>query len=239
MVAGYAGGVMGGQFFEILIFAVFAALIIYRLRSVLGRRAGEERPPPDVFSRRRKPPSQTDNIVHLPDQDNRAADSDRLDAEPEAEIARSPLEAGLYEIQNADRNFGAESFLEGARAAFETIVAAYAEGDLSQLKQLLSKDVYENFAEAVQSRYDGRETLETTLVGIKSVALMDAGVENRRALVTVKFVSEQINVTRDRDGKIVDGDADEIAKITDIWTFAREVRARDPNWTLVETSSSN
>ena len=228
---------MSGQFFEILIFAVFAALIIFRLRSVLGRRTGNERPPGDVFSRRRKPDSRTDNIVRLPDQDNRAADSD--DAEPEAEIARSPLEAGLFEIGKADRNFGTEDFLEGASGAFEMIVAAYAEGDLAQLKRLLSKDVYENFAEVVQARYDNQETLETTLVGIKSVALMDARVENRRGLITVKFVSEQINVTRDRDGKIVDGDPDDVAAITDIWTFAREVRSRDPNWTLVETSSSN
>ncbi len=233
---------MGGQFFEILIFAVFAALIIFRLRSVLGRRTGDERPPDDVFSRRRKPDSRTDNIVRLPDQDSRAADaddSDRLGAEPEPEIARSPLEAGLFEIGKADRNFGTEAFLEGASGAFETIVAAYAEGDLSQLKRLLSKDVYENFAEAVQTRYDNRETLETTLVGIKSVALMDARVDSRRGMITVKFVSEQINVTRDRDGKIIDGDPDNVAAITDIWTFAREVRSRDPNWTLVETSSSN
>ncbi len=230
---------MSGQFFEILIFAVFAALIIFRLRSVLGRRTGNERPPGDVFSRRRKPDSRTDNIVRLPDQDNRAADSDDADAEPEAEIARSPLEAGLFEIGKADRNFGTEVFLEGAGGAFEMIVAAYAEGDLAQLKRLLSKDVYENFAEVVQARYDNQETLETTLVGIKSVALMDARVENRRGLITVKFVSEQINVTRDRDGKIIDGDPDDVAAITDIWTFAREVRSRDPNWTLVETSSSN
>ncbi len=235
---------MNGQFFEILIFAVFAALIIFRLRSVLGRRTGNERPPGDVFSRRRKPDSRNDNIVRLPEQDDRAADTEDSgyadeDAEPEAEIARTPLEAGLFEIGKADRNFGTELFLEGSSGAFEMIVAAYAEGDLSQLKRLLSKDVYENFAEAVQARYDNRETLETTLVGIKSVALMDARVENRRGLITVKFVSEQINVTRDRDGKIIDGDPDDITAITDIWTFAREVRSRDPNWTLVETSSSN
>ncbi len=239
MVAGYAGGVMGGQFFEILIFAVFAALIIFRLRSVLGRRTGNERPPGDVFSRRQKRDSPTDNVVRLQDPDSEALNTDEAGDALPPESARTPLEAGLRAIAESDRNFSTETFLEGARAAFEMIVAAYAEGDLSQLKRLLSKDVYENFAEAVQSRYDDRETLETTLVGIKSVALMDAGVASRRAHVTVKFVSEQVNVTRDRDGKIVDGDATDVVAITDIWTFAREVRARDPNWTLVETSSSN
>lgn len=234
---------MSGPLLEILFFAAFAALIIYRLRSVLGRRTGNERPPGEGLSPRRKRESRSDdsdNIVRLPD--NQAADTEHAADAPdalEAEAARTPLEAGLRGIKEVDRNFSTEAFLDGARAAFEMIVAAYAEGDLSQLKRLLSKDVYENFAAAVQARYDDRETLETTLVGIKSVALMDAGVDNRRIFVTVKFVSEQINVTRDRDGKIVDGNSNDVADVTDIWTFAREARSRDPNWTLVETSSSN
>lgn len=236
---------MSGQYLEILIFAVFAALIIFRLRSVLGRRTGNERPPseslPSRQSRESKTDresqadreSQTDNVIHLPD----AQDSDAPDAAEEP--PRSPLEIGLAEINSVDRNFGAEGFLDGARAAFETIVSAFAEGDLSKLKELLSKDVYENFADAIQTRYDARETLETTLVGIKSVALMDAGAEDRTIHITVKFVSEQINVTRSRDGKIVDGDADNVTDITDIWTFARDARSRNPNWALVETTSSN
>lgn len=224
---------MSSQYLEILIFAVFAALIIFRLRSVLGRRTGEERRPPESFPQRQGRESKTDNVVHLPDS-QQSDDPDAVDEPP-----RSPLEIGLAEIKSADRNFSTEGFLDGARGAFETIVSAFAEGDLSKLKQLLSKDVYENFADAIQARYDARETLETTLVGIKSVALMDAGAEGRTVHITIKFVSEQINVTRNRDGKVVDGDSDDVTDITDIWTFARDARSRDPNWALVETTSSN
>jgi len=225
---------MNGQYFEILIFAAFAAFIIFRLRSVLGRRTGHERRHPDAFSPRagdREAVRERDNVVHLPEPED--------GAEADSEVPRSPLEAGLTQIQLADRNFGTEAFLDGARAAFEMIVAAFAEGDLAPVKAYLNRDVYDNFADAVQARYDAREVLETTLVGIKSVAIVDARMDGRTALISVKFVSEQINVTRDREGKIVDGDPDAVTEITDIWTFARDSRSRDPNWVLVETTTSN
>ena len=222
---------MNGQYLEILIFAAFAAFIILRLRSVLGRRTGHERPRPDPFAPRPKPEKPSDNVVPLPEPP--------VGEDAVSEAPRSPLEAGLTQIKLADRGFSTEGFLEGARAAFEMIVAAFAEGDLARVKPYLSKEVYDNFATAVQNRYERRETLETTLVGIKSVALMEARMEGRTAFITVKFVSEQINVTRDRDGKIVEGDPDAVTDITDIWTFARDTRSRDPNWTLVETTTSN
>ena len=93
------------------------------------------------------------------------------------------------------------------------------------------------FAGAINEREDANETLETTMVGISHAEIIEAELQQKTAFVTVKFISEQVNVTRDADGEVVDGDPNHVAKITDIWTFARNTRSRDPNWTLVATRS--
>ncbi|MEN8196087.1 MAG: Tim44/TimA family putative adaptor protein [Pseudomonadota bacterium] len=215
---------MNSDLLQIIIFAAIAAFVIFRLRSVLGRRTGHEQQRPDTFS---PPEASSEKVVPI----HERRESEQL-GKPE-----SPVDAGLTQIKLADRSFDKEGFLAGARAAFEMIVIAFAEGDLQKLKPLLAKDVYDNFANVVQSRYEARETLETSLVGIKSVDVLEAGVEGRTARIAVKVVSEQVNVTKDRDGNVVDGDPNEVEVITDIWTFSRDTRARDPNWLLVETGS--
>ena len=135
--------------------------------------------------------------------------------------------------------FDPGQFLDGARQAFEMIVTAYAEGDGRTLKQLLSKDVYENFAAAIREREKAGERMEDTLYGIDEASIVDAGMEGSTASVTVKFVSQQVNVTYDSEGRVVAGDPNEVATVTDIWTFQRNVKSRDPNWELAETRSPN
>jgi predicted lipid-binding transport protein (Tim44 family) len=117
------------------------------------------------------------------------------------------------------------------------IVSAFAKGERKTLRPLLNDTVFDNFAAAIKAREDVKHSHETTLVGIKSVDILEAQMDGRTAFVTVKFVSEQINVTRDADGHVVDGDPSHVAEITDIWIFARNTRSADPNWTLVETRS--
>jgi predicted lipid-binding transport protein (Tim44 family) len=99
--------------------------------------------------------------------------------------------------------------------------------------------VFENFKRAIDNRTIANETLQTTLVGIKSTDIIEAELQGRVAEVTVTIVSEQINVTRNAEGQVVDGDPVKVEPVTDIWTFARQVRARDPNWVLVATRSPN
>jgi len=119
------------------------------------------------------------------------------------------------------------------------IVTAYAAGDTATLRPLLADDVYDKFSGAIAARAKARETLQTTLVGITSADILEADVRGRDATITVKFISEQINVTRDAEGRIVDGDASTVTPVTDIWTFSRNLRSRDPNWTLIATRSPN
>jgi predicted lipid-binding transport protein (Tim44 family) len=223
-----------GNYLDILILAMLAAFIIFRLRSVLGRRTGHERPPSDAFSRSLetdKKARDRDNVVALPERDDAK--------EKPAKEPTTPLEKGVAAIRAADPSFDEAGFIEGAKAAFEMIVTSFAMGDLSKVKAFLAKDVYENFADAVEERLKAKETLETTVVGFKSAALTDARMVERNAQVTVKFVSEQINASRDRNGAVIDGNPETPVDVTDIWTFARDTRSRDPNWALIETSSPN
>jgi predicted lipid-binding transport protein (Tim44 family) len=226
---------MGSGFLDIILFAAIALFLVFRLRSVLGRRTGHERPPPDPLAPPQQDAPNNDNVVELP---GRAPSADAEEDFVTA-VSDDPLSAGLTQIKIADSSFDPKGFATGARAAFEMVVQSFAEGDLKTLRSLLNDEVYENFSAAVQQREKADEQLETTVIGIKKADIIEARVEGRMAFVTVKFLSEQVNVTRDKDGEVIDGDPNRVTEITDIWTFARNTRARDPNWTLVETRSSN
>jgi predicted lipid-binding transport protein (Tim44 family) len=237
--------VMGGDgfaFFDIIFFALVAGFLILRLRSVLGRRTGNESqerwtprlPPrsgPTVPSPSDRPPSDrppADKVTVLP---TRPA--------PAAGMSATPLDATLAQIRQVDSNFEPGRFLDGAKSAFDMIVSAYAQGDTATLRPLLANDVFDNFAAAIKGRHDAKQTLETTLIGIKSADILEARMDGRSAFVTVKFVSEQVNVTRNAGGEIVDGEPNHVATITDVWTFARNTRSSDPNWALVQTSEAH
>jgi len=214
---------------------MIAAFVILRLRGVLGRRTGNERRPTDIFGRREAQEEDGDKVVELPTRKAKETD----EAFESAEEAQTPLDAGLTQIKLADRDFDPETFAQGAGAAFEMIVGAFAAGDTGSLRPLLSNEVFDNFGSAIAERTDADQTLETTVVGINTAEIIEAHMQGRSAFVTVKFVSEQINVTRNAAGEVVDGDPSRVRAITDIWTFARNTRSRDPNWTLVETRSQN
>jgi predicted lipid-binding transport protein (Tim44 family) len=225
----------GFAFFDIVFFAMVAAFLILRLRSVLGRRTGNENPE-RWTARKPAPRARTEtpeNVARLPDRSRPAGEA----APPVLDLpANTPAEAGLTQISVADPSFDARGFADGARGAFEMIVGAYAQGDTATLRPLLADDVYENFAGAIRTRQEAKQTLETTLVGIKAADITEARMDGRTAFVTVKFVSEQINVTRDAGGAVVEGDPQQIAAVTDMWTVSRNTRSRDPNWLLVATS---
>jgi len=231
--------------FDLIIFAMVAAGTVLWLRSVLGRRTGHERPPTDPYSRK-SPPEQaeqaeqsSDRVVALPDPNRAKRDQDGPPAAADSDQAQDPLQAGLRQIRLADPEFDSEGFADGASSAFEMIVNSYAAGDVDTLRPLLSDEVYDNFARVIDERQANNHQLETTLIGIRDAALIEASLDGRVAFVTVKLVSEQINVTRDGAGAVVDGDPGQISTVTDIWTFARNTRSRNPNWTLVATDAPN
>jgi len=224
----------GFQFLDIVLFAMVAAFLVLRLRSVLGKRTGHEQPRQDPMSQRNQEPDADGNVVELPNRNRDAEYDPTADLDP-----NDPLATGIQEIRAADGTFDPGGFADGARGAFEMIVQGFAEGDRDNLKMLLANGVYENFEAAIDEREEAGETLETTIIGIKSADVIEAGMDGRNAMVTVKFVSEQVNVTRDSEDRIIDGDPNQVTEITDIWTFSRDTTSRDPNWKLVETRSQN
>lgn len=227
----------GFQFVDIIFFALVAAFIILRLRSVLGRRTGNERRQ-DPFAKPQpgpKVPGQPDAPAEIAQRGDVITLPRRADASP----AGTPLAGALTQIKLADANFDEMTFEKGSRAAFDYIVTAFAAGDRDKLRPLLNDEVYGNFETSIEAREAVGHKHETTLVRIKSAEIVEARMEGPTALLTVKYVSEQINATRDAEGKVVEGNPDRIAEATDIWTFARNTRSDDPNWTLVATDAPN
>jgi len=238
----------GFQFIDIILFAMIAAFLVLRLRNILGRRDGHEGGFPDPFKRRHdgaandaEHDDDSDNVVQLPDRTDSVYDDIELGPEvpkrDPAAGAATPLMQGLADIHAADPSFTESEFANGARIAFEMILNAYVAGDTAQLKALLSPEVFANFQQAIREREKAGEVLEETLVGINSAEILEAYMEGRSANVTIKFVSEQISVTRDENGDVIDGDPTAVTEVTDFWTFARDTRSRNPNWALVATRS--
>jgi predicted lipid-binding transport protein (Tim44 family) len=214
------------HYFDIILFAMVALFLVLRLRSVLGRRTGNER-------RRellRGPAAAADKVVTLGQRPNPTLPT--MTAPPPNTVA-----GGLAQIAAADPGFDAPHFLDGARGAFELIVSAFAAGDKKQLRSLLSDEVYTPFAAAIDERRAAGETLETRIAKLKDIDIIGAGAEGRNARVTVKLVSDQIHVLRAHDGSVVDGDPDNLIEKTDYWTFARDTTSSDPNWLLIATGA--
>jgi predicted lipid-binding transport protein (Tim44 family) len=232
-----------------LVFLGLAVFVIMKLRSVLGTRTGFERPPEEIRremearQQRANPQPQTDNVIPMPGSQNRQPmppQPEMTQAERWKGIAQpgTALANGLDAVVQADPSFDARGFAGGAKAAYEMIVQAYAKGDRKTLKDLLAKDVLDGFVAAIDEREKAGNTSETTFVSIDKADIVNAEMREKFANVTVSFASKIITVTRDRTGNVVDGSAEKIADVNDIWTFARDVSNRDPNWKLVATESN-
>jgi predicted lipid-binding transport protein (Tim44 family) len=228
-----------------IIFLAIAVFIFLRLRSVLGQRTGRERPPYDPYSAREaaRPSSTNDNVVTLPPRSPEVAPKSVTEAEPAADRWKGVAEAGsaaavgLDSVVALDPSFDAKHFLTGARAAYEMIVTAYAQGDRRSLKNLLSREVFDGFEAAIKEREARGEKAETRFVSIDKSDIIGAEVKAQTAQVTVRFVSQLVSVTHDRSGNVIEGSPDKVTDVTDVWTFARDLTSRDPNWKLVATEA--
>ncbi len=216
------------QFIDIVFFAMVALFLVLRLRNVLGKRTGNERRRADPFTQVPPPaPSRpSDNVVSLPDRAPDVPDAD-------------PLAQGINQIRGVDPRFDPPSFLTGARAAFEMIIGAFAAGERMALKPLLSDDVFENFSREIDARERDGHKLDNTVIRIGTADIVEARLDGKMANVTVKFVSDQINILRDDKGEPLPGQSAAAAEVIDLWTFARNTRAADPNWTLVATGTAH
>ncbi|HEY4199412.1 MAG TPA: Tim44/TimA family putative adaptor protein [Devosiaceae bacterium] len=232
------------EFFDLptLIVIGLAIVILFRLRSVLGTRTGNERSPLE----RQKPETvkAEDGTTSLRPRPVEAApvmDDERRNRKLAAEVEQfahgdADIATGLKAIGDADTSFTPKTFIEGAKAAYEMIVTAFASGDRQTLRNLLEKDVFEGFQSAIAAREAAGQKVDFTFVGLPKVEISEAGLDKRNAQVSVRFNAEIVSATRDKDGAIVEGNADQVQTIADEWTFARNPKARDPNWKLIATN---
>ncbi len=227
-----------------IIVIVVAVVVLLRLRSVLGTRTGNERPPSarnEQISRTR--PDNDDTVVPLP-QRNRTqddAETERMARKREAEIekyaaGKPEVEKGLREIAQADPTFMPKQFIEGAKSAYEMIVTAFAAGDRKALKNLLDKDVYDSFEAAIAEREAEGHTVDFTFVGLSNIEFAEAEMDRRNAVLTLRIDAEVVSITKDAESEIIEGTPGQVVAIADEWTFMRSTRSRDPNWKLVATN---
>lgn len=227
----------GGEVFDpsLIVFAALAVFIVWKLRSVLGVRVDRETPPQAGFEPF-QPPMRAAAGASSPATMARAAQPDAVrtwEGVAESDDAR----AGLDAVAAADRRFDGQQFLEGARRAYDMIVEAFARGDRDALRPLLSKDSYEGFAAEIARREAAGEKLETAIVAMDAAKVVGARATPERVEVSVRFDARVMMTRRDRDGETIEGGRTQ--PVVEVWTFARDPRAADPNWKLTATRAAD
>lgn len=217
---------------DIIIFALIAVFVLLRLRSILGDKTG--------FDPSQTPPKEGTDWLKSKKTDETVIDGVAEPVEEDfallgvADVAG--VKEGLEAIRAADGQFSLVAFLEGAKAAYEMVFDAFANGQRDNLKLLLSDELYTIFNAELDKRQASGRHEETTLLALNEHEVVGAEMaDKKRAHIRVKFISEQVTVVRDNDGKVIEGDpsAHEVAQ--DEWLFERDVSSRNPNWTVVET----
>ncbi len=235
-----------------LVSIIIFVIALFKMRSVLGRRTDDDDARIDRIkteARERQQAAErraSEAVVTLPRRNEAVAQGatqqTAVRAEQEARIkaaAEPGLVPGLLEILKYDPVFEPDAFVKGARQAYEMIVTAFAEGNRKVLRDLLSREVNDGFAAAIADREQRGEIIDQSFVGISKADIVEAGVKNGTAIVTVRFVSQLISATRDRAGTVIAGDPQKIKEVTDVWTFNRDVSSeralRNLNWRLIAT----
>jgi predicted lipid-binding transport protein (Tim44 family) len=239
----------GFQLWDILLFGAIAVFILLRLRGTLGTRPDDsedqDKERGGMWSARfggenrdeaeQQQEGQDGNVIQLPGNDN------HINPPLSSSESDFPVEivAGVNEILLSDPKFDIEQFLDGAASAYEMVINAFAKEDYAALRNLLADHIYDDFGAAIRDREQRGETLETTLVTIENVEPIEVRMDGSVAEITIKFTAEMTNELKGPDGQTLSGSPDITDEVIDIWTFARDVHSRNPNWPLIATRKAN
>ncbi|MEX1147324.1 MAG: Tim44/TimA family putative adaptor protein [Sphingomonadales bacterium] len=221
-------------YIDIILLAMFAGFIALRLRSVLGRRTGSERPPSEDVQKRYsdESPDSTVNRNDVAMDDDMPQADYRLVVDPSTAAARE-----IESISAADRGFDMEQFAAGARGAYDLILNAFWNNELDEIRPFVSDPVYKDFATAAEGLASDGSSFDNTLERVRKIELDDARLDDQRAEITLRFISDVRLVTKDREGRVIAGNPVDETEAIDVWTFERDLVSRDPNWVLVATAS--
>ena len=214
---------------DIIILLIVVVLIFGKLKSLLGTR-------PDVSVRQNK--ITEENAAKIFDMIVKEAEKQKQALENK-EAKEEPVTVELSEtdkVLNKIPNFNKERFINSAKKAFEIIVTSFSKGDTETLESLVSKTLNKKFQEIINQRKAEGITSETDLIGFDEAEITSAKITSDDiAKITVKFVSEQVNILKNKDDEVIEGDENFIQNITDVWTFERCLTSTSPNWLLVST----
>ena len=218
---------------DLIFFVLVAAFLIIRLRSVLGRRTGNEKRPKDIFMYQ-------DTVLGSGKKKTISEKEDIKEKSFDESLSKNKVNlkkgTALEKIYYFDQNFSTKKFLAGAKNAYQQIINSYANGEINIIKYLLDSKVFSTFSNEIKSRVK-KNTLEHTLISIKSAAVEKIYVKSSIADIVVKFVSEQVNLLKNKDGKVLKGNDEYIENHTNYWTFSKDLKSNDPNWKLIVTKA--
>ena len=231
--------------FFIIVMALVAGFIILQLRRTLGRKDGydgKDEKTGDHHLRERETDAKrnSDNVISIKGGDSPKSEfQERIEDGKEIGISKSsPHYEILEKIRQYDRNFNLPDFIDGAEYAYGMILNAYWQGDLKTLRNYLSRDVHGQFEEAIADMKEKGHSFNNKIEDIEKIEIEEASIQGSMAEITLRYTGHMTVVIRDNDDNIVSGDADNPIPVVDIWTFCRDVRRGDPNWTLVSTSNA-
>ncbi|MBW7835183.1 MAG: Tim44 domain-containing protein [Sphingomonadales bacterium] len=225
----------GFQFIDIIFLAMLAVFIALRLRSVLGRRTGHERPPSEEATERAGAPEQKTAPTA-------AAAGHPAGEAPAADYrfilkSSSPAFDGVDAIVRQDPSFSPESFAAGARSAYQLILEGFWQADSDAFRPFVSREIFQQFDGAIKARQAAGEQVKNTLEKVRAVEIVEAGVRDGMARVVVRFTADIITMTVDKEGRVTEGNPVDTIEVKDVWTFERQLASADPNWMLVATRS--
>ncbi|MBN66463.1 MAG: hypothetical protein CMM94_02715 [Rickettsiales bacterium] len=225
---------MGGEipYGDIIVIGAIAAFILLRYRSILGQKTGHDVSQPKQKS---APLEDNDRIIQLPERQREKEKKDQEEALKLAELDDPDVASAIAQMKMEDAGFSIDEFLQGARMAHDMVITAFSKHDRATLKMLLAEDVYKEFESELEKQEKNNKRHETTLVAVNESEVSEAQLKKSTAIITVRFVSEQIQVVRDESGKVVEGDPSDIIEVEDEWVFERDLRSRNPNWTITDT----
>ena len=207
-------------YLDIIFLLVLVVVIFSKLRNVLGTNGSE----PKVIMLSKE---QFEKVYNEMKGNNLKTTEDVVDVNK-----LSPLDRELIKIPN----FNKETFVKGAQKAFEMILSSFSKGDSNTLSKLVNKDLLNKFNTVIQERKERGITSEMDLIGFVETEVESVNfVENNKVNLVVKFVSEQVNLLKNADGDIIEGDENYIQQISDVWTFEKSLDANVNNWMLCST----
>jgi len=219
---------------DLIFFILVAAFLVVRLRSVLGKKTGNEKRPKDIFMYQDTPLGADKKSFLDSNQSIKNKLQNKLSYKKKNNLNNN---TALEKICHFDKSFSPKNFLLGAKIAFQRIIQFYAKGEISKIKYLLSTNVFSIFSKEIKSRIKKKHILEHSLISLKSAGIEKINIKSNIADIVVKFVSEQVNLLKNEKGKILKGNDEYIENHTNYWTFSKDLKSSNPNWKLIVTKA--